>query len=128
MAIWVFDSEVYKNFYMIAFMSASKGVKSFRAPFSSEQTKEIKSILKNDTIVGFNSMNYDLPLLSLALNNASEAKIKKRSDEIIQNNLRFWQGGELPECKDHMDLIEVAFGKASLKIYGGRLNSKRMQS
>lgn len=128
MTIWVFDSEVYKNLYMVAFMNTSKEVKSFRAPFSSEQIKEIKSILKNDTIVGFNSMNYDLPLLSLALNNASEAKIKKRSDEIIQNNLRFWQGGELPECKDHIDLIEVAFGKASLKIYGGRLNSKRMQS
>ena len=30
------------------------------------------------------------------------------------------------QCK-HIDLIEVAVGDCSLKIYGGRLNSKRMQ-
>jgi len=35
----------------------------------------------------------------------------------------------LPRCNyiDHVDLIEVAPGKASLKIYGGRLHSQRMQ-
>jgi hypothetical protein len=33
----------------------------------------------------------------------------------------------LPNYVDHIDLIEVAPGQAGLKIYGGRLHSKRMQ-
>lgn len=125
---WVFDSEVYSNFYMIAFLSNKGDVKSFRHPFSRDDKKQIVKILENDTVMGFNSLNYDLPILGLALNNASDSKIKKASDKIIQNNLKWWESDTLPYCKDHVDLIEVAFGKASLKIYGGRLNSPRMQS
>lgn len=125
---WVFDSEVYKNFYLIAFMSNKGDVLKFRAPFSAEDRKQIRSILQKDTVIGFNSLNYDLPLLTQALRGDSEAEIKRSSDKIIQNNLRWWQSGDLPEFVRHIDLIEVAFGKASLKIYGGRLNSKRMQS
>jgi len=128
MGVWVFDSEVYKNLYLIAFMNKKGDVRSYRAPLTLEQKKEIVGMLKNDTIIGFNSLNYDLPILSLALKNTSQREIKKASDRIIQNNLKWWQAGSLPQCKDHIDLIEVAPGKASLKIYGGRLNSKRMQS
>jgi len=128
MSVWVFDSEVYENFYLIAFMNKKGVVRSYRAPFTLEQKKEIKSMLVNDTVIGFNSLNYDLPLLTGALRNESTREIKKESDRIIKNNLRYWQTRESFKCKDHIDLIEVAFGKASLKIYGGRLNSKRMQS
>lgn len=130
MAKWVFDSEVYRNFYMVAFLSSKGEVKSFRTPFSRNDRESILNILENDTIIGFNSLNYDLPLLNLAISGkCSESKIKDRSDRIINNNIKWWQNDSgLPYCKDHIDLIEVAFGKASLKIYGGRLGADRMQS
>jgi hypothetical protein len=73
-----------------------------------------------------------LLLLKGAIAGFDAAKLKVISDDIIVNNARAWDTESkynLPQCKyiDHIDLIDVAPGKASLKIYGGRLHSKRMQ-
>lgn len=126
---WVFDSEIYVNFYCVGFKNIkTKEVRSYRTPFTPACVSSINSILQKHTVIGFNSLNFDLPLLNLALDGVSDVEIKKRCDGIIKNNLKWWKGRGIPRCLNHVDLIEVAPGVASLKIYGGRLNSPRMQS
>lgn len=126
---WVFDSEIYRNFYLVAFKNIeTQEVRSFRTPFDRYDKDGINSIIKDHTIIGFNSINFDLPLLGLALDGWADEKLKEKCDDIITKNIKWWQHSDLPLCRRHIDLIEVAPGIASLKIYGGRLNSKRMQS
>jgi len=92
----------------------------------------IRSIVSKSTLVSFNGNNFDMPLLSLALSGADNQTIKEASDAIILNNLRGFALERKFKFKtmtkvDHIDLIEVAPGIVSLKIYGGRLHCKKMQ-
>ena len=92
----------------------------------------IRSIVAKSTLVSFNGNNFDMPLLSLALSGADNQTIKEASDAIILNNLRGFALERRFKFKtmtkvDHIDLIEVAPGMVSLKIYGGRLHCKKMQ-
>lgn len=92
----------------------------------------IRSIIAKFTLVSFNGNNFDMPLLSLALTGADNQTLKDASDAIILNNLRGFALERKFKFKtmtkvDHIDLIEVAPGMVSLKIYGGRLHCKKMQ-
>src|SRR5690606_10759622 len=86
---------------------------------------------RNFTIVGFNSNGYDLPITSMALAGLSMYDMKEASNRIIQvqepwrDVLRSYK----VKCIeiDHIDLIEVAPLRASLKIYGGRMHTRQMQ-
>ena len=98
-------------------------------------TAAIAKIFKNWRVVSFNGMNYDMPMIALAMSGVTNGELKRASDGIIQANIRPWQfyelhGVSLPEYIDHIDLMEVSPGsptKPSLKMYAGRLHSKRMQ-
>lgn len=95
-------------------------------------TRGIIATLKKYTMVTFNGNGYDMCLLMYALTGVSNKDLKKASDHIIQGNLRNWQfeqqyGVEVHRSVDHIDLMEIIPGQASLKIYGGRVHSKRMQ-
>ncbi len=85
------------------------------------------------TIVTFNGWKYDLPMIACALAGFTNAQLKIVSNDIITGNLQPWDvernyGVKIPyEILDHIDLIEVLPGQASLKMYGGRMHSKRMQ-
>jgi hypothetical protein len=103
-----------------------------RSDWADFDVEQLASVLRKYTIITFNGNRYDLLLLKGAIAGYDAAKLKVISDDIIVNNARAWDTESkynLPQCKyiDHIDLIDVAPGKASLKIYGGRLHSKRMQ-
>ena len=73
-------------------------------------------------VVTFNGNNYDLPMLAYALTGVSCAKLKEASDTIIVGQMKGWQfeqqmGIKVPREWDHIDLIEVAFGQGSLKLW-----------
>ena len=130
----VLDIECYTNYFLIAIKSMSNGkVVTFeRSSWSDFDSEQLNSVLRKYTIITFNGNRYDLLLLKGAIAGFDAAKLKTISDDIIVNNARAWDTESkysLPQCKyiDHIDLIDVAPGKASLKIYGGRLHSKRMQ-
>lgn len=131
----VLDIECYRDYFLVMFRHVDKT--SFRGfelydghPLD---VKGIIRLLKKYTIVTFNGRNYDLPLLMYAFKpGVTNADLKRASDHIIQGNLKPWefenQYGVSTHSKiDHIDLIEVAPGQASLKIYGGRLHCRRMQ-
>lgn len=93
----------------------------------------IIAVLAHYTIVTFNGMNYDEPMLTLALYGATCAQLKEGNDDIIQRGLRPWQfykkwGLEPLPYIDHIDIMEPAPGvRLGLKMYMGRLHAPKMQ-
>lgn len=84
------------------------------------------------TWVGFNSENFDRPLISMALNSEYDVHgIKELATIIIEDRLKSWQtyrefGLDFVEY-DHIDLFDVAPGvMISLKTYAGRMGYKTM--
>lgn len=125
----IFDTEIYKDYFLAAFINVETGNVRHLEMFDGQplDLDVLRAILRKCRVIGFNSLNFDMPLLSVALRGGSCADLKAVANKIILNNAKYWQLGiDLPEC-DHVDLIEVAPGMASLKIYGGRLHCPRMQ-
>lgn len=130
----VMDTEVYQDYFLAMFRNVQDGhVCGWDAfPGQTLNTAAIAGLMASFRVVSFNGNNFDIPLLSMALKGADCAKIKAACDAIIVNNLKPWDvekkfGFKLLQDLDHIDLIEVAPGQASLKIYGARLHCKRLQ-
>ena len=125
----VFDIEVYRDYFLVAFMNVeTQKVKAFEMfPGHPLDVETISKIMTKYRVIGFNSINYDLPILSLALGGANCAACKRVSDMIIQNNITARSMDIELVPTNHVDLIEVAGRYASLKVYGGRLHCKKLQ-
>lgn len=130
----VLDTECFHGYYLIKFKGVQSGVTRNYEIYDGKDLDigAVRFVLANYTIVTFNGNNYDLPMVMLALTGASTARLKAASDWIITGNHNSWDFYDhyditRPDWIDHIDLIEVAFGKGSLKLYGGRLHSKRLQ-
>lgn len=128
-----FDIEVYRNYYLAGFRhrGSDKVVYIESTEDGHIDIDKLKWILDNFTIVGFNSAGYDVPVTSMALAGLSLRDMKEASDRIIHRQepwrdvLRSYK--VKPIEIDHIDLIEVAPLRASLKIYGGRMHTRQMQ-
>lgn len=135
--LMLFDVEVYWNYFLVSFASFTTGAVVYfeMAPgyeLSEYQLQKIEWIMRNFTIVGFNSYHYDMPMLALALAGKSCADLKTATNRIIVEEYRPSDVLKLFKTKalkniNHIDLIEVAPLSSSLKIYGGRLHVPRMQ-
>lgn len=130
------DIEVYHNYFLLMLTQRdgrSKRYEIFNGDTANFHAKEIYELITHPDleIITFNGENYDIPVLSYALTWPNTKAIKKLSDRIITKNLRSYRvysdEGLRPPEMNHIDLIEVAPGFVSLKIYGGRLNSPRLQ-
>jgi hypothetical protein len=128
-----YDTECYRNFWMIAFRDVAGDKRKHFEMYDGHplDIDSIKKIIRAWRLVSFNGINYDVPLLTLALAGVDCNGLKEASDAIIVGGMKWWEVLREYELKppaymDHIDLIEPAPGQASLKIYGGRLHSKRM--
>lgn len=127
------DLEVYRDYFLAGLLNAETGnVRQFdthgeTGRLSAEDIDTIKRVLEAYRIVTFNGSSYDMPILAAALSGADCLALKEISDKIVKLNLKPWNLGIEPPPADHIDLIEVAPGQASLKIYGGRLHCRKMQ-
>lgn len=127
------DVEVYKNYLLVMFKKISSGDVIYFEKFNDSplNIKNILHILNKYTIVTFNGNKYDLCILEAAVAGFTNSSIKGVSNMIIDDNMQPWQVRKqvgIPALAiDHIDLIEVAPLKASLKIYGGRIRSKRLK-
>lgn len=125
----IFDTEVYRNYFLLAFLNAATGeVTTFEMYDGCVPNLDgIRKVFQQHRVVSFNGRHYDLPIITDLLHGADCARLKRVSDRIIVNNEKYWNIGIEPiEC-DHIDLIDVAPGVAGLKIYGGRLHCQKMQ-
>jgi len=129
----LFDIEVYPNYFLASFRSFNTGkVAYFEAIDKIEfDIEKLRWVLESGFTVGFNSLNYDLPIIALALAKKPIALLKRATDQII---LEKWRPSDiLKQYKtkaikgDHIDLIELTHLRANLKISGGRLHVPRMQ-
>lgn len=130
----VMDIECYVDYFLVMFRRVDTGATRKYEMFEGQRldTEEIRRILRSYRIVTFNGINYDMPMLAYALTGVNCAKLKEASDTIIVQQMKGWQfeqhsGARVPRDWDHIDLIEVAFGQGSLKLYGGRLHSQKLQ-
>ena len=129
----IFDTETYRDYFLASFMDQATGtvIELEAHPDQPLDVEALKANLRGRTLVGFNSANFDLPVLAVAMATGDYERIWKAAQSIISRGYKGWQfeqawGIKLPRV-DHVDLIEIAPGIASLKIYGGRLHCKRLQ-
>lgn len=130
----VIDSECYRDYWLLAAKNpATGGVKTFELHEGHPlDVKGLQRLLAGYRTISFNGRNYDLPMIALALTGADCAALKAASDRIIVGSLKPWEfegefGVRIPVV-DHIDLMEVAPGvQVSLKLYGGRMHSPRLQ-
>lgn len=130
MATYVLDTECYKDYFLLLIedvdTGAVMGAEMFPGhPFPLTQ-------LPPGQYITFNGINYDFPILSLALAGHNNEFLKLASDKIIVGGMKPWEfrdsfGGVDMSGVDHIDLIEVAPGQCSLKAYGGRLHAQKLQ-
>ena len=133
----VFDTECYPNLWCIGFRDVKTGqvVVVKRTNSIKLDTKRLARIFRKYRVAGFNSANYDMPMIALAMTGATCSELKAANDAIIYNNLKHWQfrdkfGVEMPGFVDHIDLMDMAPSAAQrfgLKKYAGVMHSRRMQ-
>lgn len=134
------DTECFPNFWSIGFKCIDTGrFKSFHKINDSElNIAAIRKICSTWRLITFNGMGYDMIMLMLACRGWSNRELKDANDIIIPGHGRRTQPWEVvkhfdityPEALDVIDLMPVSPGSPnfpSLKIYGGRLHSKKMQ-
>lgn len=123
------DVESFINVFVVCAMRFRDGA---RAAFeiSDRSAKRggvsLRSILDSSTVVTFNGLTYDLPMIAAALRGATPAQLKEMSDRIIKTSMRRWdvesQYGTIKKI-DHIDLLECNPSiRQSLKTLHGRLH------
>jgi hypothetical protein len=128
-----YDIECYANYFLIAFYcDKTKKVAYFEKQYNDKmEYGKLAWIVDKFKIVGFNSNNYDAIIAALAIAGKSTQEMKAATTKIIEYQERGYNVLRQYKVKalkfDHVDIIEVAPLFASLKIYGGRMHSKRMQ-
>lgn len=127
------DVETYPDYFLIAMLSDSGNVATFeRYPGADFDTRKLQVTLSRHTTITFNGNSYDMPMVAAAIEGWDNAALKRLSDMLIMDKRPAWaicRDSDLliPSSWDHIDLIEVAPGSASLKIYGGRLHAGKLQ-
>ena len=129
----ILDCETYKNYFLVSMLDTNTNkIIDFELydnhPIDS---KKLAAIMRQNTTLGFNSLSYDLPVIVAALRGDTNAQIKQLSDDII-NAPQVWpilkkHKINIPSSFDHIDIMPLPIGQASLKIYGGRLHAPKMQ-
>lgn len=130
----MFDVEVYPNYFLASFESRNTGkVMCFEmSPWKNLDIDLFTWVLYNFCIVSFNGIKYDTVICALALDGRPPAVLKWASDKIIKERMQPYEVLNIFKVKplklpNHIDLIEVAPLRATLKIYSGRHHCKRMQ-
>lgn len=137
-----FDTECYPNFWYCAFRCAKSGkIIDFElSPDRALNVGMLTWMFWRFCVIGFNSIAYDKPMLTLALSGATNAELKEASDYLIIPKLddfnrpikvtpfMFEKKYKVKiQQTNHIDMFNVAPLQGSLKLYGGRLHCERMQ-
>lgn len=130
----IVDIECFVNYFLVGFMNRRTGKVTYVESWEGGPELDcamLRWLLSSFTIVGFNSLHFDLPMCSMAVAGVSLEKLKGAANLIIQSDMAAWRVLKAlhvtPLVVDHIDVIEVTPLRASLKTYAGRLHVKKMQ-
>lgn len=133
----VFDSEIYSNYFLAAFKSLKSGkvvcIEARDRNLDDDERELLRDMLRNHRIIGFNSRNFDVVILWMAVLGFPVKVLKKVANDIIVRGLKPWDiekkyDLKIPRDLDSIDLIETAPGVGiSLKVYAGRMHASRLQ-
>ena len=130
----ILDVECYRDYFLICFLDIDTGKVASFDMYDGQplNVSRVSHIMRNHQTTGFNSLSYDLIMIEAALQNRNTSELKDLSDEIIKSNLPPWKVANnndlrVPRSWDHIDIIDVIPGQASLKIYAGRIGYKKLQ-
>lgn len=130
------DTECTINYWLIKFMLPDNTLWSFGIHDEDPTPLNIAGIqwfIDNYTLLTFNGVNYDIPMLSLAMTGASTRTLYEANNNIIKGGLKSWDffrsyGIDQPRNLDHVDIMEVAPGvRIGLKAYMGRAHAPTIQ-
>lgn len=132
------DTECYPNFWSIGFRRMSDGKTlvmehSTRRPLDQAKRDRIAALHANNTIVGYNYLNYDMPMVAgAAIEGLDNAGLKRLNDAIIVGNAKHWQHENLTIPRGWQDQIVDLMephpdARASLKTLAGRLHAPLLQ-
>lgn len=127
-----FDTECYPNYWLLKILDQWGNVYAFEIrngqsiPLAERQ--RIFTIFELFTVISFNGINYDVPMIGGALVGFDTSQLKALNDRIIVDKVKHWELGVSDwKPEDHIDLMEVAPGQGSQKQYAGRIHCKKMQ-
>jgi len=130
----ILDVECFRDYFLICFLDRETGkAASFEMyPGKDLALPRVAHHMSSHTTISFNGNSYDLPMIAAALQKRDCAELKKLSDEIIRSNLPAWRvckdmDVSVPKNWDHIDIIDVVPGQASLKVYAGRMGYRKLQ-
>ncbi len=125
------DVEDYPNYFLCSFKIKGKFLTLECGEGRSFNPQFLSWLLNAYQTVGFNSIKYDLLMIWLAYTTQDTYRIKEASNDLILREMRSQdlkkEYGFFTFKTNHIDLIEVAPLKGSLKLYGARLHSPRIQ-
>lgn len=132
--MYVVDVEIYVNYFLLAAKHIDTGETLYfeDSKYHRYDLNNLKTFMRGETTVSFNGNNFDLPIIACALNGWSPDRLKALANKIIGSNLPSWRickdmNIDVPRSWNHIDLFEVAPGRSSLKIYGGRMHMPRLE-
>jgi DNA polymerase elongation subunit (family B) len=130
----IIDTEVYKDYFLLSAMEVDTGriinIEMYEGhPLDVER---VNDLMRKYITIGFNSNKFDIPMIAAAVDGYDNDKLKGLCDSIIGSNAPVWSiyitnNLNMQGDWNTIDLIEVAPGMVSLKIYGGRLNAPTIQ-
>lgn len=135
MTKWFLDTECYPNYFLIVLKSIDGKLITFEYNDENDiDKKSLSNILSSKLTIGFNSRFYDIPMIMRFLKDGDKPtneQLKKLSDDLILSDNSFdiisnnflWT----PRKWNHIDIIRVLPSKCSLKMYGARIHTKKLQ-
>ena len=127
-----YDTECFPNYWLLKFRPKGGQAYGFRLragqAFDLVTAARIRLLFDAYCSVSFNGNYYDVPMITAALSGYTAEQLKWLNDRIIVEKVKPWELG-LPEWRpaDHIDVMEVAPGAGSQKLFAGRIHYKTMR-
>lgn len=131
MSIAFFDTESFPNYWLLK-IKVDGAFFTFcildNEILSDLNRSSIQQLFSTHTVVSFNGMRYDTPMIAVAMGGGNCQQLKRVSDQLIVYKRMPWQL-KLPKWGpyDHIDLLNVIPGQGSQKQFAGRIHYPKLQ-
>jgi len=134
-----FDIETYPNYVLFAFRDVANEnelltyeIRGSDNTLGRKKIKKVQKLLSRNKIITYNGIKFDEPVTAYALLDKTAHEIFIVVEKLInEDNFTPWQlykKAKIQPCiTEHIDIMDVARGSASLKLYGSRLGTKKLQ-